>query len=177
MRPFLFALVLAGLSAPVVALADDQSAAPTPAMMQQREAAFAQIHQQMQRLHQQERAQMLASLSPAHKALLAQIAGDLAISPNPDFAAGARRLDAALTPAESQAVIRAHEAFKQQEHNAMEAAHAQFEKSLTPEEQQKVEQRHEKVAFGSHTEHQPDAGMLLLMPGHPMMWMAPHPPM
>ena len=123
MRPLIFALAIAAMAAPVAALADDgPPAAPNPAAMQQHMAAFAQVHQQIETLHKQERAQFLAALSPAHKQLLAQVAGELAISPSPDFQGAARKLDASLSSSESQAILRAHASYHQQERAIMENA-------------------------------------------------------
>jgi len=41
---------------------------------------------------------MLGALTPAHRALLAQIVGELAVAPVPDATTAAQRLDAALSP-------------------------------------------------------------------------------
>jgi hypothetical protein len=181
MRSFILALVLASVAAPAAALAQDATGGPPPGTAQQH-ALFDQVHQQIERLHEQSRAQMLGALTPAHKQLLAQVAGQLAISPNPDFAAAARRIDSALSPAESQSILRTHEAFRQQEHSVMDAAREQFEKTLTPDQQQQMQahmEQHGKFgSSGQHTMPQLTAGALLLMPGHgPMMMGMPRPPM
>ena len=176
MRPLIFALAIAAMAAPVAALADDgPPAAPNPAAMQQHMAAFAQVHQQIETLHKQERAQFLAALSPAHKQLLAQIAGELAISPSPDFQGAARKLDASLSQSESQSILRAHDSYRQQERTIMENARAQFEKSLSPEQQQQMAQRHAQMgAERPNSRPQPTAGDLLLNFGHgPMPMMHP----
>jgi len=68
---------------------------------------FEQIHTQMQQIHQAERAQILAALTPAHKALVANVIGELAISATPDYDAAAKRLDAALSAGERQGVLNA----------------------------------------------------------------------
>ena len=181
MRNVLLALALAvsassAAYAQVAGTVSPGSATGAAPIGQRDRAAMQQLQAQMQVARQQERAAMLGALSPAHKALLSQLAGELAVSVTPDYAAAARRLDAALTPAESQAVIRAHQAFKQQSRSLMESARAQFEKTLPPDQAQKMEQHHEQ--FGTRTEPQPSAGMLLLEPPHMMMKMhGEHPPM
>ncbi|MBV9270312.1 MAG: hypothetical protein JO165_04405 [Candidatus Eremiobacteraeota bacterium] len=68
---------------------------------------FEQLHTQMQQIHTAERAQILAALTPAHKALLANVVGQLAVAPTPDYEAAAKRLDAALTPGERQTILNA----------------------------------------------------------------------
>ncbi len=51
------------------------------------------------------RARMLAALTPAHKQLLSQVVGELAVGTNPDAEAATQRLDAALSPTESAAIV------------------------------------------------------------------------
>lgn len=68
---------------------------------------FEQLHTQMQQIHNAERAQILAALTPAHKALVASVIGQLAISATPDYEAAAKRLDAALSGAERQGILNA----------------------------------------------------------------------
>jgi hypothetical protein len=60
------------------------------------------------------RARMVGALTAAHKQLLAQIVGDLAIGPKPDSDAAAARLDAVLSPSESRAIISSQEAFNRE---------------------------------------------------------------
>lgn len=88
-------LAVAAIALPSVARADTT---PTPQMQQ--------MHQNMMQIHREARSQILAVLTPAHRVLLGQIIGRLATDPNPDVAVAARTLDAALTPAESQAIVR-----------------------------------------------------------------------
>jgi len=67
----------------------------------------------VQRLAAQQQAfrqRMIGALTPAHRDLFAEIVGELAIAPNPDSAAAARRLDAALSPAEAQTLIKMEQA-------------------------------------------------------------------
>ncbi len=175
MRSFILVLALAGLTAPIAALAQDAAGAPAPAWSGQHSAAFEQAHQQMRRLHEQERAAMLNALTPAHKQLVAQVAGQLAISANPDFEGAVRKLNASLTPSESQSVLRIHEQYKQQMHAVME----QTFKSLPADQQQAIQQhmQQHQGEMGNAQRQRPQltAGALLLMPGHggPMMMHQP----
>jgi hypothetical protein len=89
-------------------------------------AGFKQMHDQAERIHRAERTQVLAALTPAHRALLASIVGNMAIAANPDHKAAAARLDAALSPAEKSAVLAAHKTAMTQMHDAMQAMMAQM---------------------------------------------------
>ena len=62
----------------------------------------------MLQLHQQARAQILAALTPAHRTLLANVVGGLAVAANPNPDEAAARLDAALSPGEKDAILRIH---------------------------------------------------------------------
>ncbi len=108
-------LAVAALTLPSVARAD---MTPTPQMQQ--------IHQNMMQMHRQARSQILAVLTPAHRALLGQVTGRLATDPNPDVAAAARTLDAALTPAESQAIVRIAQNVHAQSRQLMQQAFSQM---------------------------------------------------
>ncbi len=139
MKSILGVSTLAVLLATVPALADDQmqAASPAPAAAVARphaHDAFRQTARQISQYRMQARSQMLGALTPAHRSLLATIAGQLAISTNPDPAAAAKQLDAALTPGESQAVLRAHDAMKTQARAAMTAARKQFEANMTADQ-------------------------------------------
>jgi hypothetical protein len=126
MKPAIFALSLALLGAPTLASAqpapDQQQGAPGQA---QRDPQRAQMMQQMRQLHQQMRASVLGALTPANRQLLANVVGQLAISPTPDFKDAAARLDRSLSPAERNAILQADANFKTQ-------AKAMFE-SMKPE--------------------------------------------
>jgi hypothetical protein len=67
----------------------------------------AQFRPHIERLHRQTRSRMLAALAPARLALLARVVGELAVAQAPDIPAAAARLDAALSPAETRAVLAA----------------------------------------------------------------------
>jgi hypothetical protein len=87
-----------------------------PMMMQQMRAHMLQMHQQL-------RTEVLGALTPAHKALLASIAGELATATTPDFHAAADRLDAALSPAEKQAIVSAAQSMRANMQSLMQSTH------------------------------------------------------
>lgn len=93
-----YVIVAAVLAASLAAPAFAQMQAPMPAM------SAAQM-QQMRQMHEQLRSQILGYLTPASKALLAQIAGELATSPNPNYDAAASRLDGALSATEKKNIL------------------------------------------------------------------------
>lgn len=107
--------------------------------------AMRQVHEQMTELYRTSRAKMLDALTPQHRQLLANVVGQLAIAPNPDRRAATEQLDAALTPAEKQAVLSIHQ-------NAIDQLHAMMQQAFpnAPKPQQHSEWR------------TPSAGELLL---------------
>jgi len=138
------ALKLIGLClafAPSAVLA--QTAAPDVAPPHPDFAAMQQMHAQMEQIHQQARSQILGALTPAHRALLANVVGQLAVAPNPDRAAAARALDAALTQNEARAILAASSAARTQSHALMESARAQFEASLPADQRARMQQHME----------------------------------
>ena len=108
------------------------------------EQIMVQTHRQLEQLHSQARARILGSLTPAHRTLVAQIVGNLAVSANPDRATAVRQIDAALSPAEAQAIVTTHNALKQQVHAIMDSAHKQFQALLTPQQRASIEQNEAK---------------------------------
>ncbi len=74
-----------------------------PAMSRQ----FLQMQSQMQQIRNAERSQIIEALTPAHKALLANIVATLATSVTPDVGGAVRRLDGALSAGEKQAILNA----------------------------------------------------------------------
>jgi len=142
---------------PAAALA--QTAAPDTALPPHPSfAAMEQMHAQMEQLHQQARLQMLAALTPAHRALLASVVGQLAIAPTPDRAAAARTLDAALTQSEGRTILSVVANERTQSHNMMEAARQQFEASLTPDQRAQMQTRMEFRDQGRTTSWSARAG-------------------
>ncbi len=104
--------VLALTAAPAFAQVPPAPPGMPNAAMRQR---FDQMRQRVDQIHQTARTAMLNALTPAHKALLSQIAGRLATANAPDFDSAAARLNAALSGTEKQAIL-----------NAAQTAHAQM---------------------------------------------------
>ena len=71
--------------------------------MQAMQRQFTEMHAMQLRA----RSAILAALTPAHRAFLAQLVGQLAVAPNPDATSAARQLDATLSPNEGRAVVAA----------------------------------------------------------------------
>ncbi|MBV8601401.1 MAG: hypothetical protein JO359_07540 [Candidatus Eremiobacteraeota bacterium] len=106
MNRFFIAALGAALIVPVAALAQPAPpVAPPPPMAAPPGADW----QQMMQLHQQERAKVLAALTPEHRTLLANLVGQLAISPTPDVDGAAAKLNAALSPGEKDAIGKIHD--------------------------------------------------------------------
>ncbi len=82
----------------------------TPAQRQQFMATFRRFSEQARSIRRATRLRMLAALSAAHRALLARLAGNLAIASNPNPRAVASELDAALYPSERAAILAASRA-------------------------------------------------------------------
>ena len=110
----------------------------TPAQMQAMDQIMQQTGQQMEQLHAQARLKVLNAISPAHRQLLAQVIGNLAISPNPDRQAAVRQLNAALSPSEAQAVLSVHAATEQQMHQIMENTHQRMQALLTSQQRSEM---------------------------------------
>ncbi len=162
-------LTLAFLLAPVAGFAQDAPPpGPPPAATSggpnpQRFAEMRQDRAQFEQLHAQARSQMLAALTPAHRALLANVVGQLAIAPNPDPRAAAQQLDAVLSPGEKQSVLTIASQLHAQTRALMQAARARMEASLTPDQRAQLDAKapqHENGPEGFR--HQPDAGRALL---------------
>ncbi|HZZ66047.1 MAG TPA: hypothetical protein VFE17_11145 [Candidatus Baltobacteraceae bacterium] len=128
-----------------------QTARPTPnAAMRQH---FQQMRSQMRQIRTTERSQMLAALSPSNRSLLANIAGQLATTANPDYRAAAGRLDASLSAGEKQAILNAAQTARTSRRALMQNVRRQFEAN------------HPGTQHGERPEGQrrtPDPGMLLL---------------
>lgn len=153
MKKYLSAAVLAiALALPAGAIAGELPAPPflgpeeaqslhlTPQQQQQMSQAWSAAHARLQQLHTQGRAQILASLTPQQRSLLAQVVGNLAISPNPDEDAAAQQIQNSLTPQQAQRIIGLHSSLEQQAMGIMQSAHAQVESYLTPDQRQKIQQ-------------------------------------
>lgn len=103
----------------VQAVAQEPPSGPPPTPNPQMRQQFEATHKQMEQIHAQERAQVLGALTPANRQLLATIAGQLATSTTPDYTGAARRLDAALSSSEKQAIVSASQTARQQMNSAM----------------------------------------------------------
>ncbi|HYK53605.1 MAG TPA: periplasmic heavy metal sensor [Candidatus Eremiobacteraceae bacterium] len=114
----------------------------TPAQQQQIHQIMDQTHQQMDQLMSQARSRVLGSITPAHRQLLAQIVGNLAISQNPDWDGAAKQLNAALSPGEAQAVLSAHQAAMQQMMSLMQSTHQRMESVLTTQQRSQMQNGH-----------------------------------
>lgn len=125
-------------------------------------------------LHEQARAQMLASLSYAHRAAIARIVGNLAISPNPDPRAAAREIDGVLSSSERQAILAAQSSEMQRMRAMMEQMRAQMQQAHAHMQQwmqrmhQGIQQMHQgmqqmhQAMQQRHHRHTPTAGGILL---------------
>jgi hypothetical protein len=156
MKPVLFAAVAAFTlsAAPALAQVAPPPGPPNPAM-----------RQQMMRIHQTARTSILAALTPAHKALLAQVVGELAISNSPDVDAAASRLDAALSSGEKQAIL-----------NAARTAHSQMQSEMRSMHNAMPNPPPGHPMMGMHEKELQDPGQILLLLAvpHPDMGMMMH---
>jgi hypothetical protein len=147
--------------APAAAAADDQGPPrPTAAQMSAMRVSF----EALKAIRAQARVAMLGSLSAQHRAALATIIGQLAISAAPDPAAAERQIDALLSRGEAQNILNVAAAERTSERSAMEAARAQFEASLSADQKAKFAERDQRMTAerAAHTPPAPDAGRELL---------------
>ena len=151
MKRLFLALALV-LAVPAMAGAQQASGSPGPAMRQQ----FRADKQQMMKLHQQFRTQVLGALTPAHKQLYATVVGNLAIAASPDPRAAAKQLDAALSASEKTAILSANAQFMtamKSMWQQMMANHPWPKPSGSPRP---------KRGGGPRKPHTPDAGEVLI---------------
>jgi hypothetical protein len=113
MKRFILMLMLA-VAMPVAGLAQQPAPAGSP-------DGRSQMRQQMMQMHQQFRSDVLGALTPAHRQLLAQTVGGLAIADNPDPKAAAATLDAALSASEKSAILAAAQKMHDQMKSMMPA--------------------------------------------------------
>ncbi|MBV8489978.1 MAG: hypothetical protein JO199_05545 [Candidatus Eremiobacteraeota bacterium] len=152
MKHAIIALSLALALAPLGALADDAGGAPpqcpvlTQQQKQQLQQTFETFRTQEEQLHKQMRAQLIGSLSPAHRNAIAGIIGNLAISANPDPALAAKQIDGLLSQGEQQRILSLHSAFRTQRH----ALHEQMRKQLESELPAKPKPPGDEHAGGRH---------------------------
>lgn len=166
MNKVLLALFLALTIIPAGAIADTPNAAPPAPTAAQREQfmkTMESFHQQAEQLHMQTRSQILNSLTPAHRTAVANIIGNLAISPNPDVTTASRQLDAILSQGEQQRILAADTSLHTQMKSLHERMRAQFQAMMPP-----GAPRHDMNGGPNHQHNQqqrprPDAGTVLLM--------------
>jgi hypothetical protein len=140
-------LVLFALLASIPVLVFAQAQPPAPGPMQQQET-----------LHKQFRAKILGLLTPAHRNLLALLAGQLAISANPDPHAVIQKLDAALSSSEKQAILNAAQSFMLQERAFHQQMMAKF-RAANPN----MPSPRPMPSGGERMHRTPDPGALLFM--------------
>ncbi len=155
MKRFGLYLTRAAAAALPVGVLAQQSPMMSPPTQAQRDRMHADMRQ-MRTLHDQLRAQVLGDLTPQHRALLAQIAGNLAVAKTPDYRAAAKQLDGALSPSETSAIL-----------GAAKHMHDQM-RAIMPSPPPGAPARHM-----DRMRHTPTAGAVLLMVagGHDMMRM------
>jgi len=168
-----FAFVLATAPAFVSAQTVPPSPAPSAAspLAAEMSAGMSMMSRMMQ-VQQRARAASLAALTPGHRELLARIVGELAIAPDPNFDASAARLDAALSPAEVQALGRA-EAAKRAE-MAAQAGQMQstLQSTLSPEQLKAMQQDAVQAMQAASTRSGPELAKMVRAqsdPGHVLL--------
>lgn len=125
MNKLSLALAAALALLPAVAPAQ-QNPPPPPGGMQSISPQLRAAMHQMRTLHEQFRTQVLNALTPAHRTMVANALGQLAISSNPSPKAVAAQIDGALSANEKQQILAAHQSFVKQ----MIAFHQQVESQM-----------------------------------------------
>lgn len=129
--------------------------------------AMMKVHAQMTALHQQTRTQMLAALTPAHRAQLATIVGQLAVATKPNRRAAAQQLDTMLSASEKQKIVSLANTERTQMRSTMQAAQAQMEANMPADMKARMAQRRAQFAQGQgqrppRRRRAPTAGSILL---------------
>src|SRR5450755_2655600 len=122
-------------------------AGPAPTASQP--AAMRQMHAQAQALRVQTRSRIVAALTPAHRTAVANLFGQLALSPNPDPRGAAQSLDAMFSAAEKQSIVAVATAEHEDLHSLMQQARAQFESTLSADQRARMA-RHEAEMKSIH---------------------------
>lgn len=135
------------LQSPMFLGIETQALHLTPQQQQSIERVWASAHARIRQLHVDGRNQVLSSLTPQQRSLLAQVVGNLAIAPNPDREAAAKQIQAALTPQQTQHIISLHSAMFTSLDGILQSAKAQADSYLTADQRQKVQQEM-SVHFG-----------------------------
>lgn len=113
--------------------------APSPAPLAAEMSAGMAFMSKVMAAQMQARTAMLAALTPAHRDLLAQVVGQLAVASDPNVDAAASRLDAALSPDEVSAIGNIESAKRAK----LVSDSQTVQTTLTP--QQKVQVQHDAV--------------------------------
>jgi hypothetical protein len=119
-------LALAAALVLLPAVAPAQQNSPPPGGMQSISPQLRAAMHQMRTLHEQFRTQVLDALTPAHRTMVADALGQLAVSSNPSPRAVAAQIDGALSANEKQQILAAHQSFLKQ----MIAFHQQMESQM-----------------------------------------------
>ncbi len=177
-------LALALTCSPVVAFAQGVPP-PGPDMAQgsPHRAAIRQMRAQAEQLRVQTRSRILTALTPAHRAAVANVVGQLVLSADPNPRAAAQALDATLTPAEKQSVLAIEQAARSNMQALFTQQRAAFESTLTADQRARMQQHAAKMEAFRQSHPLPadanDPGSIVLrtlgnmggprgMPGHPM---------
>lgn len=178
MNRSILALVLALSVLPVTALAQDSNAPqqPTPDQRQAMHQTFEQFGQQMEQLHQQMRSQILSTLSSVQRREVATVIGELAIAPNPDFQAAAKRIDAVLPSGTQGRILASLATFRDQLRQLRDQMRTQLQSEMPAGHPDGVNHGWDNAP---KSDFHPDAGTLLLtvLTPHPMGDMMMHPMM
>jgi hypothetical protein len=132
----------------------------------QQQAALEQLRFQVQQFRLQTRTRLLAALTPSHRAAVANIVGQLALTPNPNPRAAAQALDAMLAPSEKQSILNISLAGRANMRALRRQQKAIFEATLTAAERAQAAQREAKrqAYRQSHPRptHVPDPGAIVV---------------
>jgi hypothetical protein len=153
------ALIVASFSVPPAVAFAQNGAPPAPGAAPPRwsdHGPMRQVRGQLENIRQQERDKVLAALTPAHRQLLANVAGQMAVSQSPDPRAAAAQLDAALTPGEKDTILAAHR-------DAISQIHAIFQQYMQSQ-QQSGEMKPRRIEH--RAPRQLTAGDIVLMVSH-----------
>jgi hypothetical protein len=166
---FTLALALSMLSLPALAQDSSGPPAPTPDQRQAMHQTFERFAAQEEQLHQQMRWQILSALTPIHRREVGATIGELAITPSPDVAAAAKRLDAMLSMGEQQRILAAHAAFAAASRQLHEQMKSELQSEMPADHPGFMDHGPQNGTMRQHPEL--DAGTLLLMAltPHPLM--------
>jgi hypothetical protein len=155
---------------PATAFADQNSYPAPSAQMRQAFQYMEQAHAKVDQLHAQARLAILNSLSLAHRNLLAQVVGQLAISSSPNLSAAARTIDVSLSQAEGRSILNISQSLEAQSRQIMDAARQQIEaaNSSAPQGAPGVggPREHHMMFYEAHPQSTDPGTILLLMSLH-----------